>query len=71
MPVVLNSAYERYKDDCRSIAADYYVVKSADLTELKTRIRQSQECGRQYKIHFDAMLAEEEPQKQTRHSVRS
>jgi DNA-binding response OmpR family regulator len=69
MPVVLNSAYSRYKYDLRSIAADYYVVKSADLTELKTRIRQALECDTQYEIHFDMMLLEGDGGEQTRHSV--
>jgi len=35
MPVILCSAYSFFKYDLRAIAADYYVVKSADLTELK------------------------------------
>ena len=35
MPVILCSAYSSFKYDLRAIAADYYVVKSADLTELK------------------------------------
>jgi DNA-binding response OmpR family regulator len=39
LPVILCSAYETYKEDLRSLAADYYVVKSFDLSELKTKIR--------------------------------
>jgi DNA-binding response OmpR family regulator len=39
LPVILCSAYETYKEDPRSIAADYYVIKSFDLSELKTKIR--------------------------------
>jgi len=39
LPVILCSAYETYKEDLRSIAANYYVVKSFDLSELKTKIR--------------------------------
>ena len=39
LPVILCSAYETFKEDPRSIAADYYVIKSFDLSELKTRIR--------------------------------
>jgi DNA-binding response OmpR family regulator len=34
VPVILCSAYSSYKGDLKSIAADYYVVKSADLSEL-------------------------------------
>ncbi len=43
LPVILCSAYGSYKGDIKSIAADYYVVKSSDLTELKTKIRNALE----------------------------
>lgn len=39
IPVVLNTAYSSYQDDFRTWAADAYIVKSSDLTELKTTIR--------------------------------
>ena len=39
LPVVLNSAYSTYKQDFASWMADAYVVKSADLTELKDTIK--------------------------------
>ena len=35
IPVVLNTAYGIYKDNFMSWAADAYVVKSADMAELK------------------------------------
>jgi DNA-binding response OmpR family regulator len=38
LPIVLNTAYDSYREDVKSVAADYYVVKSYDLTELKSRI---------------------------------
>ena len=38
IPVILCSAYSSFKGDLKSIAADYYVVKSADLSELKHKI---------------------------------
>ncbi|MGD9157973.1 MAG: response regulator [Desulfobacteraceae bacterium] len=38
MPVGLCTAYDTYKDDIKSIAADFYVVKSSDLDELKNSI---------------------------------
>ena len=41
LPVILCSAYQTYKYDQRSIAADYYVVKSFDLSELKTMIKRA------------------------------
>jgi len=40
LPIVLNSAYSVYKADFNSWLADAYVVKSSDLTELKSRIRE-------------------------------
>jgi two-component system response regulator (stage 0 sporulation protein F) len=43
MPVILCSAYETFKKDLRSMAADYYVTKSYDLSELKGRIRMAVE----------------------------
>ena len=39
IPVILNSAYTSYKDSFMSWSADAYVIKSSDLTELKSRIR--------------------------------
>jgi len=39
IPVILNSAYSSYKDSFMSWSADAYVIKSSDLTELKSRIR--------------------------------
>jgi CheY-like chemotaxis protein len=39
LPVVINTAYSRYQDDFRSWAAEAYVVKSSDLSELKKTLR--------------------------------
>ncbi len=39
IPVILNSAYASYKESFTSWSADAYVVKSSDLTELKTTVR--------------------------------
>lgn len=44
LPVILCSAYGSYKGDLKSIAADYYVVKSSDLTELKDKIHSALEA---------------------------
>lgn len=41
LPVILNTAYPSYKDNFMSWAADAYVIKSSDLTELKEKIRES------------------------------
>lgn len=40
LPVILNTAYSSYRDSFLSWSADAYVVKSSDLTELKTKIRE-------------------------------
>jgi CheY-like chemotaxis protein len=39
LPIVLCSAYGEYKQDFTTWASDAYVVKSADLTELKATIQ--------------------------------
>jgi DNA-binding response OmpR family regulator len=41
LPIILWSAYDSYRYDTRSLAADYYVLKSFDLTELKERMARS------------------------------
>ena len=38
LPVILNTAYTSYQDDFMTWAAEAYVVKSGDLTELKEHI---------------------------------
>lgn len=40
LPVILHTAYATYKDNFMTWSADAYVVKSSDLTELKTKIRE-------------------------------
>jgi two-component system response regulator (stage 0 sporulation protein F) len=39
IPIILNTSYSAYREDFMSWAADAYVTKSSDLTELKTKIR--------------------------------
>jgi DNA-binding response OmpR family regulator len=39
-PVILNTAYTHFKHDFSSWSADAYVVKSGDMTELKSKIRE-------------------------------
>jgi DNA-binding NtrC family response regulator len=46
MPVVLCTAYDTFKEDMKSIAADFYVIKSFDLTELKNKIAMALEAGK-------------------------
>ena len=45
LPVILCTAYDTYKHDQKSIAADYYVVKSFDLSELKMAIQKAIEAS--------------------------
>ena len=40
IPIILNSSYPGYREDFMSWAADAYVTKSADLKELKDKIRE-------------------------------
>lgn len=40
LPVILNTAYSAYRESFLSWSADAYVIKSSDLTELKTKIRE-------------------------------
>ncbi|HFE65570.1 MAG TPA: response regulator [Caldithrix sp.] len=39
IPVIINSAYSHYKENFMSWAAEEYIVKSADLTELKNAVK--------------------------------
>ena len=39
LPVILSTAYDSFQHDLKSIAADYYVVKSVDLSELKEKVK--------------------------------
>jgi len=40
IPIILNTSYSGYQQDFMSWAADAYVTKSADLNELKKKIRE-------------------------------
>lgn len=39
VPIILSTSYESFQHDLKAVAADFYVVKSADLTVLKSKIR--------------------------------
>ncbi|MBT8407202.1 MAG: response regulator [Deltaproteobacteria bacterium] len=45
LPVILCTAYETYRYDQKAISADYYIVKSADLSELKIAIQKTIETN--------------------------
>ena len=40
IPVILHTAYSSYKDNFMTWSADAYVVKSSDLTELKSKLNE-------------------------------
>jgi DNA-binding NarL/FixJ family response regulator len=40
LPVIIFSAYSGYRNDALAMAADAYVVKSSDLSELKKRVHE-------------------------------
>ena len=48
LPVILSTAYDSFKEDMKTIAADFYVVKSFDLTELREKIAMALETGLPY-----------------------
>jgi CheY-like chemotaxis protein len=41
LPVILNTAYSSYKEDFMTWAAESYVTKSGDLTELRARLAEA------------------------------
>jgi DNA-binding response OmpR family regulator len=40
IPIIINTAYQSYKDDFMTWAADAYIIKSSSLDELKEKIRE-------------------------------
>lgn len=40
LKVILNTAYSQYQESFMSWAADAYVIKSSDLTELKAKVKE-------------------------------
>jgi len=46
IPIILNTSYSAYREDFMSWAADAYVTKSSDLTELKRKIRDLLQKGK-------------------------
>jgi len=45
IPIILNTSYSGYREDFMSWAADAYVTKSADLSELKAKVKDLLEKG--------------------------
>lgn len=50
LPVILCTAYDTYKYDQKAISADYYVVKSADMSELKLAIQKTIEANNNVRL---------------------
>lgn len=44
LPVGICTAYDTFKEDVRSAAANFYLVRSFDLTELKSEIAHALEA---------------------------
>lgn len=40
IPFIINTAYSNYKNNFMSWAADAYIIKSSDLSELKNKIKE-------------------------------
>jgi CheY-like chemotaxis protein len=40
IPIILNTSYSGYREDFMSWAADAYLTKSADFSELKNKVRE-------------------------------
>lgn len=46
IPIILNTSYSGYQQDLMSWAADAYLTKSADLSELKDKVRELLKKGK-------------------------
>ena len=62
MPVILCTDYGTFHNDLKSIAADFYVLKSSDLFELKTKIKLSIDGGTPF---FPMPVHEKDPDTKT------
>jgi len=40
VPIILHTSYPEFREDFKSWAADAYITKSPDLTELKSKVRE-------------------------------
>lgn len=48
IPVIISTAYSDFRYDPRSMAADYFVIKSFDLRGLKLRIKMALDCRKAF-----------------------
>ena len=56
LPVILCTAYSIYKQDPKSLAANYYVTKSFDLSDLREKVAMALESVRPSYICFPQSL---------------
>ena len=68
IPIVLNTGYSSYKESFLSWAADAYVIKSSDTSELRTRIRGLLE-GRQARVQRETETRRETSSTQLQHVI--
>jgi DNA-binding response OmpR family regulator len=57
IPIIINTAYSSYKDNFMTWAADAFIVKSSDLTELKNKIKEiiiNKSQRLQSKVHMNS-----------------
>jgi DNA-binding response OmpR family regulator len=52
LPLIICSAYDSYRSDLRTLAADAYVAKSFDLSQLKTSVQRVLETGMPTSLQF-------------------
>ncbi|CAO0823591.1 hypothetical protein DFAR_3800013 [Desulfarculales bacterium] len=45
LPVILCTAYDTFKEDMKSVVADFYVIKFFNLTELKNKMKMALETA--------------------------
>ena len=63
IPIIINSAYEGYKEDFMTWAADAYVIKSASLDELKWKISQFMGSDAGIEKRLDQPVVSHRPQR--------
>ena len=59
MPVIVCSDRAEYRYDLRAVAADYFVMKSSDLRDLKSKIKMAMDAGLPFQdINKDSLNTE-------------
>lgn len=60
IPVILYTSNDRFKEDMRSIAADYYVIKTDDFTELLSKIHMALDQAESSDSLFESTILQED-----------